>query len=227
MIMECKNDKGQNQKLERAGTGNDRNSRLDQPLKEHILTVQPLIWCNITGIALLHVMPISHRSWKVKLPLRICSFIYSITSQLCCRFILPAVISVYLWNEIRILNISDAFLRGMYFLSTVSSIYRKIDRIKDKDLSGFANLKARENRAVSIVSFDEGWHNYHHVFPWDYKAAELDLHRFNLTTAFIDFMACLGLAYDLKTPSSEMINSFCAKKGDSLSKPNAKYRYNY
>lgn len=50
---------------------------------------------------------------------------------LCCCFVLPAVMSVYLWNEVRIINISDAFLRGMYFLSTVSSTYRKIDRTKD------------------------------------------------------------------------------------------------
>lgn len=60
-------------------------------------------------------------------------FIAGITSQLCCRFILPAVIPVYLWNEIRTINISAVFLRYMwlYFPSIVSFTYREIDRTKD------------------------------------------------------------------------------------------------
>lgn len=38
----------------------------------------------------------------------------------------------------------------------------------------------------------EGWHNFHHVFPWDYKAAELGNYRYNITTAYIDFLAKIG-----------------------------------
>ncbi|XP_067216509.1 acyl-CoA Delta-9 desaturase isoform X1 [Linepithema humile] len=62
-----------------------------------------------------------------------------------------------------------------------------------------------ENAIVSLLAFGEGWHNYHHVFPWDYKAAELGNYSLNITTAFIDFFAYLGLAYDLKTASDDMI----------------------
>ena len=43
----------------------------------------------------------------------------------------------------------------------------------------------------------EGWHNYHHTFPWDYKAGEFGW-KINLTTIFIDLMALLGLASDRK-----------------------------
>jgi stearoyl-CoA desaturase (delta-9 desaturase) len=49
----------------------------------------------------------------------------------------------------------------------------------------------------------EGWHNYHHVFPFDYKAAELP-YVFNLTTMFIDAFALIGWAYDRKTASHEV-----------------------
>lgn len=38
----------------------------------------------------------------------------------------------------------------------------------------------------------EGWHNYHHVFPWDYKAAELGNYSTNLSTAVIDLAAKYG-----------------------------------
>lgn len=49
----------------------------------------------------------------------------------------------------------------------------------------------------------EGWHNYHHVFPWDYKTAELGNYRYNITTAFIDFFAKIG-----KKKHSEMNHFF-------------------
>lgn len=60
----------------------------------------------------------------------------------------------------------------------------------------------------------EGWHNYHHVFPWDYKAAELGNYRTNVTTAFIDFFAWIGWAYDLKTVSHTMVKKRAVRTGD-------------
>lgn len=60
----------------------------------------------------------------------------------------------------------------------------------------------------------EGWHNYHHVFPWDYKAAELGGYKLNNTKAFIDFFAKIGWAYDLKSPSPELIKKISARYGD-------------
>ena len=75
-------------------------------------------------------------------------------------------------------------------------------------------LKSTENPVVSFFAMGEGWHNYHHCFPWDYKAAELGFYRLNLTTAFIDFMAWLGWAYDLKTPNAKLVDRLCANKGD-------------
>lgn len=47
---------------------------------------------------------------------------------------------------------------------------------------------------VSLLAMGEGWHNYHHVFPWDYKTGEFGNYSLNITTAFIDFCAWLGLA---------------------------------
>jgi stearoyl-CoA desaturase (delta-9 desaturase) len=67
---------------------------------------------------------------------------------------------------------------------------------------------------VSVITYGEGWHNYHHVFPWDYKAAELGNYRLNPTTAFLDLMAKIGWAYDLKTVSVDMINKRVQRTGD-------------
>lgn len=67
---------------------------------------------------------------------------------------------------------------------------------------------------VSSLAYGEGWHNYHHVFPWDYKAAELGNYRLNPTTAFLDFMAFIGQAYDLKTVSNDIVAKRVNRSGD-------------
>lgn len=59
----------------------------------------------------------------------------------------------------------------------------------------------------------EGFHNYHHTFPWDYSTSELGW-RFNLTTMFINAMAAIGQAYDLKQVSPEMIIKRKLRTGD-------------
>lgn len=71
-----------------------------------------------------------------------------------------------------------------------------------------------ENFAVSMAALGEGWHNYHHVFPYDYKTAELGHYSLNLTTAFIDFFVWLGWAYDCKTVSEELIRRRIHRSGD-------------
>jgi stearoyl-CoA desaturase (delta-9 desaturase) len=60
----------------------------------------------------------------------------------------------------------------------------------------------------------EGWHNYHHTFPWDYKTAELGQYQYNFTAAFIDFMAAIGWAYDLKTVPNAVVLQRVQRTGD-------------
>lgn len=52
-----------------------------------------------------------------------------------------------------------------------------------------------ESKLVAFVALGEGWHNYHHVFPWDYKTAELGDYGLNFSTAFIDFFAKIGTIF--------------------------------
>lgn len=63
------------------------------------------------------------------------------------------------------------------------------------------------------MAFGEGWHNYHHVFPYDYKAAELGKYDVNVTAAFIDFMAKIGWAYDLRTVQLEIMQKRAERTG--------------
>ena len=74
-----------------------------------------------------------------------------------------------------------------------------------------------ENAGVAFFALGEDWHNYHHTFPWDYKAAEVPGYVFNVSTAFIDLMAWLGLAYNLKTPSKAVVKKVSLNKGNGTS----------
>ncbi|XP_076251571.1 acyl-CoA Delta-9 desaturase-like [Rhynchophorus ferrugineus] len=76
------------------------------------------------------------------------------------------------------------------------------------------NIRPTENKFVSIATGGEGWHNYHHVFPWDYKAAELGDYTLNSTTCFIDIMAKIGWAFELRTASRPMIKNRISRTGD-------------
>jgi len=51
-----------------------------------------------------------------------------------------------------------------------------------------------ENPFVSLGAIGEGWHNWHHKYPFDYAASEFGVGRqFNPTKMFIDGCAMLGL----------------------------------
>lgn len=59
----------------------------------------------------------------------------------------------------------------------------------------------------------EGWHNYHHTFPWDYSTSEFG-YRLNFSTFFIDVMAWLGQAYDRKAAPKSLIGARKKNTGD-------------
>lgn len=67
-------------------------------------------------------------------------------------------------------------------------------------------IEPRENLFVSYGAFGEGYHNYHHSFPWDYSTGELGS-LLNPSKYFIDAMAFVGSAYDLKRASRDMLRS--------------------
>jgi len=56
-----------------------------------------------------------------------------------------------------------------------------------------------ENPFVAFCSVGEGWHNWHHKYPFDYAASEYGVSsQYNPSKLLIDFMAALGLVWDRK-----------------------------
>jgi len=76
------------------------------------------------------------------------------------------------------------------------------------------NINPSENLFVSIGAIGEGFHNYHHTFPYDYSTSEFGFKYFNFTTGFINLMAAIGLAYDRKKVSPDVIKQRRQRTGD-------------
>jgi len=58
-----------------------------------------------------------------------------------------------------------------------------------------SGIGPRVSLLTTLLALGEGWHDYHHLFPWDYAAAELDAwDQWNPTKVFIDACSAAGLA---------------------------------
>ncbi|XP_065212588.1 acyl-CoA Delta-9 desaturase-like [Planococcus citri] len=139
-------------------------------------------------------------------------------------FILPVIPPLYFWNEYWLYALgSQVFVRYMCILNMTWSVnsFAHIwgQRPYDK------RIRPAENIGVAIVALGEGWHNYHHVFPWDYKAAELGNYKFNFTTTLLDVFQKIGWVYDAKTPSAELVQNTINKYGDGSHIPEVPEEY--
>jgi len=117
-------------------------------------------------------------------------------SQFVC-FVLPSLVSFYLWDESFVASYFVEVLRyvmvlhGTWLVNSAAHIYG--DHPYDK------TINPAENRFVAWCSIGEGWHNWHHKFPYDYAASEFGADRqMNPTKIFIDICAFLGVVTDRK-----------------------------
>lgn len=125
-------------------------------------------------------------------------------------FIMPVLIPILFLNE----SIMPAFMinmiRYVFVLNCTwlvnSAAHLWGNRPYDK------NINPAENSFVSLFSLGEGWHNYHHVFPWDYRTAEIGIN--SATTTLIEFFAKVGWAWDLKQPTKELVEKIAVRNGD-------------
>ncbi|GFT59100.1 stearoyl-CoA desaturase 5 [Nephila pilipes] len=131
---------------------------------------------------------------------------------LCC-FIFPTLVPMYLWGE--------TFMNSLF----VATLFRFCFTLNQTWLVNSAahmwgnrpydiNINPRENHWVALGAVGEGFHNYHHTFPYDYATSEYGI-KYNLTTTFIDVMAWLRLAYDRKTVSKGMIAARKLRTGEN------------
>ncbi|XP_044743803.1 acyl-CoA Delta-9 desaturase-like [Chrysoperla carnea] len=127
--------------------------------------------------------------------------------------LMPVLVPFYYWNEQLWVSFLLSFaFRYAFTLNLAFFVNSAAHMWGNKPYDKFINPV--ENIYVSIAALGEGWHNYHHVFPWDYKTSELGTYTYNISTGFIDLFAKIGWAYDRKKVSREMIARRKARTGD-------------
>lgn len=128
-------------------------------------------------------------------------------------FLMPTLIPYLGWNE----TLYNSFyicsllryvitLHATWLVNSAAHMWGR--RPYDK------NINPSENRAVSFWALGEGFHNYHHTFPWDYATSELG-YDLNVSKMFIDFFASFGWAYERKVVSAETIKQRKLRTGDT------------
>lgn len=112
-------------------------------------------------------------------------------------FGIPTLLTMYFFGEHWLVALSLSYLRYVTVLNAtwcVNSVahffgyhpYRPEER-------------PAENLLVSIMAVGEGWHNYHHAYPFDYATSEYGvLGQWNPSKLFIDCMAAVGLVSNRK-----------------------------
>jgi len=113
-------------------------------------------------------------------------------------FAAPALVPVYFWGEDPALAFfvcsALRYLCLLHATWTVNSIahtfgYRPYD----------PTINPAQNFWVSLWALGEGWHNWHHKYPYDYATSEFGgLKNLNPTKMFIDTCAYLGLVTSRK-----------------------------
>jgi len=113
-------------------------------------------------------------------------------------FVFPAQIAAFFWKE----DFWNAFfvcggLRYVFVLHCTWLVNSAAHLYGDHPYDT-ASYPA-ENPFVSFCSVGEGWHNWHHKYPFDYAASEYGVSsQYNPSKLVIDLMASVGLVWDRK-----------------------------
>uniref|UniRef100_A0A1I7X2Q3 FA_desaturase domain-containing protein n=1 Tax=Heterorhabditis bacteriophora TaxID=37862 RepID=A0A1I7X2Q3_HETBA len=165
--------------------------------------------------------------------LNLFKFRYYIPLVLIFCFLLPTAIPVKFWGESAFVAfytagllrycillhatwlINSAAHKSVMFLNLI--IRRNVLFFLNSDKFGFKPydkaISPVESIWTTVSAIGEGGHNFHHTFPQDYRTSEYSL-KLNWTRIFIDTCAALGLVYDRKSFSEEIIKNQCEKHGD-------------
>lgn len=121
---------------------------------------------------------------------------------------LPTIIPSIFWKESLWIAFSMNLFRFAFNFSYVGLANSISHSVGTRPYDG--NLSATENNFMFYWTFGEGYHNYHHAFPLDYRSP----HSQGILTTIIEICAKFGWIYDLKLSSPEIVASRMKRTGD-------------
>jgi stearoyl-CoA desaturase (delta-9 desaturase) len=125
------------------------------------------------------------------------------------RMYIPSLIPCYMFNEELRWCFIGCFAQYIAGLHTTWFVNSAAHIFGDRPYND--KIQPRQNIWVTLTAFGEGYHNYHHTFPWDYRIAEFGFPGYDCGKWFIDFMYFLGLASNLRQASPALIAKTKAK----------------
>ena len=145
---------------------------------------------------------------------------YYVPSVILMCFVFPTWVPMYFWGEsLLVAFFVPTIARYCLALNSTWFVNSAAHMIGNRPYD--VNIAPVENRTVSILTLGEGFHNYHHTFPWDYSTSEWG-YSLNITTLILDALSKIGWVFDRRAASKDMIMKRKARTG-----PDAKAKGKY
>jgi len=122
-------------------------------------------------------------------------------------FALPTLLPVVMWGESAMYAFLVpgclryvSMLHGTWLVNSAAHLWG--------DHHYNPTINPAENMLCSVLAHGEGWHNWHHSYPFDYAASELGVSaQYNPTKLFIDTFAKLGQVWGRKRATKSWAHS--------------------
>jgi stearoyl-CoA desaturase (delta-9 desaturase) len=149
---------------------------------------------------------------------------YILPLHILISIMIPTLVPVYGWNE----NFWTSLLINYFFrivvvLHLTSSVNSFAHEYGTKPLD--KRIKPTQSVIADWATSGDGWHNYHHTFPFDCGMSEFGYSK-GLSTKLLEFLEYCGLAYDLKHASPSVIMGHAKRHGDGSIVIDDKYKKN-
>eukprot|EP01060_Flectonema_neradi_P011749 TRINITY_DN1874_c4_g1_i1.p1 TRINITY_DN1874_c4_g1~~TRINITY_DN1874_c4_g1_i1.p1 ORF type:complete len:610 (+),score=141.31 TRINITY_DN1874_c4_g1_i1:45-1874(+) len=112
-------------------------------------------------------------------------------------FAVPAIYAHYMYNEAWLGFLVIGAARWLLCLHATWTVNSVAHTFGSRPYT--PNMYPSESWFTTLFAVGEGYHNWHHTYPYDYSASELGfLNCFNPTTAWIDGLALVGQVWGRK-----------------------------
>lgn len=117
-------------------------------------------------------------------------------NQFCC-FVIPSLFGYYYYGDFWLGFFVFGAFRWIITLHATWTVNSVAHLWGERPYN--PNINPSENLFTSLVAVGEGWHNWHHVYPFDYAASEGGiLTNYNPSKCLIDIAAYFGFVWDRK-----------------------------
>lgn len=122
------------------------------------------------------------------------------------RFLVPMVLYRYFVGHLldNVELLAAILTQYVFVLHIVWFINSAAHMIGDRPYN--PDIQPRNNIFIGIFGLHEGFHNYHHSFPWDYRIAENGFRWYDPGKWTIDLGAKLGFISDRKVASGDLVD---------------------